>query len=61
MHVSTTYKICFNEGFPVSEEPEEQVTLEDLMEKAKSGDAKAQTKVSGMNILQIVSSLSAIW
>ncbi|KAM4554966.1 wolframin [Odontesthes bonariensis] len=30
---------------PQPEEPEEQVTLEDLMEKAKSGDAKAQTKM----------------
>lgn len=31
--------------FP-SEEPEEEVTLEDLEERAKSGDARAQSKVS---------------
>jgi len=31
--------------FP-SEEPEEEVSLEDLEEKAKSGDARAQCKVS---------------
>lgn len=31
--------------FP-SEEPEEEVSFEDLEERAKSGDAKAQTKVS---------------
>lgn len=28
------------------EEPEEEVSFEDLEERAKSGDAKAQTKVS---------------
>lgn len=33
--------------FSVSEEPEEEVGFEDLEERAKSGDAKAQTKVSG--------------
>lgn len=31
--------------FP-SEEPEEEVSFEDLEERAKFGDAKAQTKVS---------------
>uniref|UniRef100_A0A3Q0R689 Wolframin ER transmembrane glycoprotein n=1 Tax=Amphilophus citrinellus TaxID=61819 RepID=A0A3Q0R689_AMPCI len=31
--------------FSVSEEPEEEVSFEDLEERAKSGDAKAQTKM----------------
>lgn len=31
--------------FP-SEEPEEEVSFEDIEERAKSGDAKSQTKVS---------------
>lgn len=31
---------------PEQEEPEEEVSFEDLEERAKSGDAKAQTKVS---------------
>lgn len=37
----------FENVFSVSEEPEEEVSFEDLEERAKSGDAKAQTKVSG--------------
>lgn len=37
----------------VSDDPEEEFSFEVLEEKAKSGDAKAQTKVSvEMNILQ---------
>lgn len=34
-------------GFSVSDEQEDESSLEDLEAKAKSGDAKAQTKVSG--------------
>uniref|UniRef100_A0A3B4GKD5 Wolframin ER transmembrane glycoprotein n=1 Tax=Pundamilia nyererei TaxID=303518 RepID=A0A3B4GKD5_9CICH len=35
----------FENVFSVSEEPEEEVSFEDLEERAKSGDAKAQTKM----------------
>lgn len=38
---------CLINSYPfLSEEPEEEVSFEDLEERAKSGDAKAQTKVS---------------
>lgn len=42
---STVACLINNFLFP-SEEPEEEVSFEDLEERAKSGDAKAQTKVS---------------
>jgi len=32
--------------FPPDEEPEEDLTLEQIEEKAKAGDARAQTRVS---------------
>lgn len=41
--------IVFITQFSVSDEPEDEVSFEDLEERAKSGEAKAQTKVSGNN------------
>lgn len=42
---STAKCFMINFLFP-SEEPEEEASFEDLEERAKSGDARAQTKVS---------------
>lgn len=51
---------CFiNDLLFSSEEPEEEVSFEDLEERAKSGEAKAQTKVS-VNEL-IANTLMTIW
>lgn len=43
------------------EEPEEEVTFEDLEQRAKSGDAKAQTKVSGGEHTANTVDIMAIW
>ena len=46
--------------FPL-EEPEEEVSFEDLEERAKSGEAKAQTKVSaGKHIAKMILNLMTI-
>ena len=42
-----------------SEEPEEEISFEDLEERAKSGEAKAQTKVSVNE--HIANTLVTIW
>lgn len=44
--MKSTAKCLVNKFLFPPEEPEEEVSFEDLEERAKSGDAKAQTKVS---------------
>ncbi len=44
--MKSTAECLINNYLLPSEEPEEEVSFEDLEERAKSGDAKAQTKVS---------------
>ncbi len=52
----------FNAYLPPSpEEPEEEVSFEDLEERAKLGDAKAQTKVSDSEHIAILLTLMSIW
>lgn len=50
----------FNKCLSSPEEPDEEVSFEDLEDKAKSGDAKAQTKVSVLKTLQILLTLMTI-
>lgn len=56
------YNVClvFNFLFS-SDEPEEEVSFEDLESRAKSGDAKAQTKVSVKEHFTNILTLTTIW